>query len=100
MIAGVYDVPDDTATGDHTAVDDADDGVDADDRLAEQFRRQFMDDQAARRQQRRKPVAQPTAKNQPVKTEGDVLKGPRLGGSRNARAAVRDVLLKQQQDKR
>lgn len=59
--------------------------------MAEEFRRQFMDDMA-RRQQKKKPVQA----NKPG-TE-DVLKGPRLGGSRNARAAVRDVLLKKEKE--
>lgn len=71
------------------------DGTTADDRLAEQFQRQYMDDMA-RRRQRKKP-AQPSAPPAPGE---DVLKGPKLGGSRNARAAVRDALLKKEKEGR
>jgi hypothetical protein len=71
------------------------DGATADDRLAEQFQRQYMDDMA-RRRQRKKP-AQPSAPPGPGE---DVLKGPKLGGSRNARAAVRDALLKKEKEGR
>ena len=71
------------------------DGTTADDRLAEQFQRQYMDDMA-RRRQRKKP-AQPSAPPGPGE---DVLKGPKLGGSRNARAAVRDALLKKEKEGR
>jgi hypothetical protein len=73
------------------SADDA--GGDADERLAEEFRRQFMDDMAARRQKKKKP-AQTTTK---AKNE-DVLRGPKLGGSRNSRAAVRDILLKKEKE--
>lgn len=52
-----------------------------------------MEDVAARRQKKKKP-AQPVGK---AKTE-DVLKGPKLGGSRNSRAAVRDMLLKKEKE--
>ncbi|MBE3043686.1 hypothetical protein IMZ48_14170 [Candidatus Bathyarchaeota archaeon] len=33
------------------------------------------------------------------RAEGDVLKGPKLGGSRNTRSAVRDILLQQEKDR-
>ncbi|KAL7909468.1 hypothetical protein GGI35DRAFT_449986 [Trichoderma velutinum] len=68
----------------------------ADDRLAEQFRQQYYDEQAMRRKKKR-PVQQQQQKQQ---QSGDVLKGPKLGGSRNMRAAVRDILLQQEKDKR
>lgn len=64
----------------------------ADERLAEEFRRQFLDD-VAERQMKKKKVAQPARSG----TE-DVLKGPKLGGSRNSRAAMRDMLLKKEKD--
>lgn len=64
----------------------------ADERLAEEFRRQFLDD-VAERQMKKKKVAQPARAG----TE-DVLKGPKLGGSRNSRAAMRDMLLKKEKD--
>lgn len=67
----------------------------ADDRIADEFRRDFME-AMAQRNRRRRPAqnAKPGAKN----TE-EILKGPKLGGSRNARAAMRDLLLKEQQRK-
>jgi hypothetical protein len=67
----------------------------ADDRIAEEFRREFMDAMAQRNRRRRtaQPV-KPGAKNQE-----EILKGPKLGGSRNARAAMRDMLLKEQVSK-
>lgn len=42
---------------------------------------------------KKKKVAQPARTG----TE-DVLKGPKLGGSRNVRAAMRDILLKKEKD--
>jgi hypothetical protein len=58
-----------------------DDPQGADDRVAEQFRRDFMDAMQSRRRLRTtKPVA---------KDEGP--KGPKLGGSRSARAAMRET---------
>ncbi|RYP81810.1 hypothetical protein DL769_001850 [Monosporascus sp. CRB-8-3] len=71
----------------------------ADDRIAEEFRREFMEAMAQRQQQRRKkqqPPPSSTAKPGAKKDE-DVLRGPKLGGSRNARAAMRDLLLKEQE---
>ncbi|KAK0730630.1 hepatocellular carcinoma-associated antigen 59-domain-containing protein, partial [Lasiosphaeris hirsuta] len=67
----------------------------ADDRIAEEFRREFMD---AMSQRRRKKTAVPAKPG--VKKEEEVLKGPKLGGSRNARAAMRDLLLKEQEKKK
>ncbi|KAM4055086.1 mRNA splicing factor RNA helicase [Hirsutella rhossiliensis] len=73
------------ASGDHRT---------ADDRMAEQFRRQYLDDLAQRRQRRRH--AHPPRQQPPP---GDVLRGPKLGGSRNSRAAVRNLLLQQEKEK-
>lgn len=67
------------------------DGAAADDRLAEQFRQQFLEDVAQRQLKRKKPA------NPPAKSE-DVLRGPKLGGSRNVRAAMRDLLLKKEKE--
>lgn len=63
--------------------DDArtDDPQAADDRVAEQFRRDFMDAMQSRRRLR---TTKPAAKD-----EGP--KGPKLGGSRSARAAMRET---------
>lgn len=71
----VYDEPDDEGTLDDQA---------ADDRIAEQFRRDFMD---AIQSRRRLARTSRTAKAE--KTE--VPKGPKLGGSRSARAAMREM---------
>ena len=53
----------------------------ADDRIAEQFRRDFLDAIQSRRR-----VTKPNPKT--AKTEAP--KGPKLGGSRSARAAMRE----------
>ncbi|KAK2027139.1 hypothetical protein LX32DRAFT_593334 [Colletotrichum zoysiae] len=70
---------------------------DADDRIAEEFRREFMD-AMVQRHQRRKTAAAP-ARAGARKADEDVLKGPKLGGSRNSRAAMRDLLLKKEKEK-
>ncbi|KAK6843499.1 hypothetical protein PG987_004359 [Apiospora arundinis] len=75
----------------------AEDTAAADDRIAEEFRREFMDAMAARQKRRKAPA--PAAKPGAKKDE-DVLRGPKLGGSRNTRAAMRDLLLKQEKEKR
>ncbi|OQE09809.1 hypothetical protein PENVUL_c005G01759 [Penicillium vulpinum] len=58
-----------------------DDQQAADDRVAEQFRRDFMDAMQTRR--RTKPAAKPAA-------NVEAPRGPKLGGSRSARAAMRE----------
>ncbi|KAK3336510.1 hypothetical protein B0T19DRAFT_41105 [Cercophora scortea] len=71
----------------------------ADDRIAEEFRRQFMDAMSQRHRRRRPAVnaaPKPAAKTNP----DEILRGPKLGGSRNARAAMRDKLLKEQEAKK
>jgi hypothetical protein len=70
----------------------------ADDRIAEEFQREFMDAMAERQKRRRAPPQ--TGKQGSKAKDEDVLKGPKLGGSRNQRAAMRDILLKQQESKR
>lgn len=64
---------------------------DADERLAEQFRKEFMDSISAK--QRVKQVAAPPARGPNGKKEEEI-KGPKLGGSRSARAAMREMQLK------
>ncbi|KAL4814197.1 hepatocellular carcinoma-associated antigen 59-domain-containing protein [Aspergillus spinulosporus] len=72
----VYDEPEE----DETVADDQA----ADDRVAEQFRREFLDAvQSRRRIARTKPTKQ-SGKTEPPK-------GPKLGGSRSARAAMREM---------
>lgn len=86
---GVYDVPAQAQTTGEPGTDEA-----ADERIAEEFKREFMDAMAERRNQRRRAPAQPA---KPGAKQEEVLKGPKLGGSRNARAAMRDLLLSQQE---
>ncbi|KAG5747142.1 hypothetical protein H9Q69_013555 [Fusarium xylarioides] len=75
----------------HTAVADQDGAADA--RLAEEFRQQFLEDVAERQLRKKKTTNQTTRAG----TE-EVLKGPKLGGSRNARAQMRDLLLKKEKE--
>ena len=63
-----------------------DDSQAADDRIAEQFRREFMDAVSSRRQ-RTGPIP-PTTSVKGAKPD-DRPKGPKLGGSRSARAAMK-----------
>lgn len=72
----IYDEPDEEVNDDDQA---------ADDRIAEQFRREFMDAISSRQQraaQAKKPAKGKEADEQP--------RGPKLGGSRSARAAMRE----------
>ncbi|KAI1107886.1 hepatocellular carcinoma-associated antigen 59-domain-containing protein [Jackrogersella minutella] len=90
----VYETPTPPPAAGASGANDDSPGA-ADDRLAEEFRREFMDAQAERQQKRKKPTnAPPTgaAAKGGAKDE-DVLKGPKLGGSRNVRAAMRNLLL-------
>lgn len=68
----------------------------ADEKIAEEFRREFME-AMSQRKQRKKPAPAPPKPGAKVE---EVLKGPKLGGSRNSRAAMRDLLLKQEQQKK
>lgn len=89
----VYDVPSDQP---EYATNMDDDEMAADDRIAEEFRRDFMDAMSQRHRRRRPAVnasTRPTARNQ----DAEILKGPKLGGSRNARAAMREKLLREQE---
>jgi hypothetical protein len=65
----------------------------ADARLAEEFRQQFLEDVAERQLRKKKATNQTTRAG----TE-EVLKGPKLGGSRNTRAQMRDLLLKKEKE--
>ncbi|KAB5580941.1 hepatocellular carcinoma-associated antigen 59-domain-containing protein [Coniochaeta sp. 2T2.1] len=90
----VYDMPREPPAAAGPNLDDEG----ADEKIAEEFRRQFMD-AAMQRQQRKRPAlnAKPPARGAVAE---EVLKGPKLGGSRNQRAAMRDILLRQQEGKR
>ncbi|TDZ22314.1 hypothetical protein Cob_v005111 [Colletotrichum orbiculare MAFF 240422] len=85
----VYDVP-------AAQPEQRDGDGDADDRLAEEFRREFMDAMVQRQQ--KKKAAAPPARAGARKPDEDVLRGPKLGGSRNSRAAMRDLLLKKEKE--
>lgn len=88
----VYETP--TPPPAASSADGLDEDGAADDRIAEEFRREFMDAMAERQQKRKKPAnAPPPAKGAKGAKEEDVLKGPKLGGSRNVRAAMRNLLL-------
>lgn len=65
----------------------------ADDRIAEEFRREFMD-AVSQRQRKKAGPPQPVARTAAGKKEEEVMKGPKLGGSRTARAAMREAMLK------
>ena len=79
----VDDPPGDTDNGD----------VDTDEKVAELFRQHFMDAMESR--QRNRTAGQP---KMPVGKPGEVgQKGPKLGGSRSARAAMRERELAEQQ---
>jgi hypothetical protein len=69
-----------------------DDDQAADDVIAEAFRKEFMD-AVSQRQRKKAAPAQPPARGPGGKREEE-LKGPKLGGSRSARAAMRETLLK------
>ena len=58
----------------------------ADDILAERFRQEYLDSIESRNVQQRKPPVPPGIGN---KKGEDKTKGPKLGGSRSARAAMR-----------
>ncbi|KAL2178569.1 hepatocellular carcinoma-associated antigen 59-domain-containing protein [Thermothelomyces heterothallicus CBS 202.75] len=90
----MYDTTQSGQAGNSTALED-EEGA-ADDRIAEAFRREFMDAMAQRTRRRRMAHS---SKPRPRKQE-EILRGPKLGGSRNARAAMRDLLLKEQASKK
>ncbi|TPX11416.1 uncharacterized protein E0L32_007835 [Thyridium curvatum] len=70
----------------------------ADDRIAEEFRREFMEAMSERVRRRRRPAGQQPSKSKPgAKKDEEILRGPKLGGSRNVRSAMRDLLLQQQE---
>lgn len=97
----VYDVPDARGGAPGNEAEVAADG-DADERLADEFRRQFEEEVAQRRQRKRAAAAQRAASSRKPKQAKptEILHGPKLGGSRNSRAAVRDALLQQEREKK
>ncbi|ROT39870.1 hypothetical protein SODALDRAFT_332002 [Sodiomyces alkalinus F11] len=98
----VYDLPDQEEDPKQNAGKD-DENLGADDRLVEAFRREFLEAMSLRRrqhQQRRRRPANPAGSYNSRVEKGEVLRGPKLGGSRNERAAMRDLLLQQEKEKR
>lgn len=89
MIVEIYEEPTPASykKGEESGSDDADD------RIAEAFKREFLDAVSARQRKKVSTTGPTRAKDE------EVLKGPKLGGSRSARAAMRDLLLKEQQKK-
>ncbi|KAK3903462.1 hepatocellular carcinoma-associated antigen 59-domain-containing protein [Staphylotrichum tortipilum] len=91
----IYQTPADhqppTTLDDNNIYPPDDDEAAADDRIAEEFRRDFMEAMAQRNRRRRAPA--PASKSAPRE---EILRGPKLGGSRNERSAMRDILLKEQ----
>lgn len=69
----------------------------ADDIMAEQFQRQYMDELAMRNARRRPAINQPKGASAAQQAAEEVLKGPKLGGSKNNRTAVRNALLMAQE---
>jgi hypothetical protein len=90
----VYDMPTEQGPSATTAEEEADE------RIAEEFRREFMDAMSARRQRRKPAINAPIVKAAKAAKPEEILRGPKLGGSRNVRAAMRDLLLKEQQERR
>jgi hypothetical protein len=87
----IYDDPADAPPGDSSNED-----LDTDEKIAEQFRRDFIDAMESR--QRHRTSGQP---KMPVGKPGEVgQKGPKLGGSRSARAAMRERELAEQKGKK
>ncbi|EED23596.1 conserved hypothetical protein [Talaromyces stipitatus ATCC 10500] len=76
----VYDEPEQSPTYDDQA---------ADDRIAEQFRRDFMEAIQSRRRTQRNRTTTTTTNKRVAKPEPP--RGPKLGGSRSARAAMREM---------
>ena len=83
----LYDEP--GAGGKSSAAGDEEEREAADDRIAEEFRRDFLDAISQRRKRSSKPPAG-NASRVGGKVVEDKPRGPKLGGSRSARAAMRE----------
>lgn len=69
-------------------------GEDADEAFAERFQKEYL--QRAQEGQRKKVPPMPAQKvGYGKKVEEEILKGPKLGGSRSARASMRETMLKE-----
>ena len=92
---GYYEQPKPSIRGGGNA--EAGNDEDADEEMAERFRREF--EEASSERKRTRPVAPPVQKSGYGQKEEEVLKGPKLGGSRMQRQAMRETLLKAEKDK-
>ncbi|KAL1901967.1 hypothetical protein Sste5346_001673 [Sporothrix stenoceras] len=95
MDVDVYDASREAAAASSATAE----GRPTDDRIAEQFRREFMEAVAQRMRRKRKPLG-PPAKPKTARNDEEVLRGPKLGGSRNVRSVMRDKLLQKQEEER
>lgn len=95
----VYQDPSTEAAG----TEKGDDGQAADDRIAEQFRRDFLEAIQSRRRgaraRARKETKTGTGAGKTGTGKPEVPRGPKLGGSRSARAAMREKQNKEAQQK-
>jgi hypothetical protein len=71
---------------DEPEAEEQEENLDTDDRIAEQFRRDFIDAMQARHRHRTSGQPKPPA----LKSGDQPQRGPKLGGSRSARAAMRE----------
>ncbi|KAI9053661.1 hypothetical protein LZ554_002615 [Drepanopeziza brunnea f. sp. 'monogermtubi'] len=71
--------------------EDLNDDQAADDRIAEAFRKDFLD--AVSQKHRRRPAAAQAASRGAGGKKEEESRGPKLGGSRSARAAMREAML-------
>ncbi|KAI0483076.1 hypothetical protein GGR56DRAFT_670880 [Xylariaceae sp. FL0804] len=97
----VYEAPPPPpATADNDEDGNGEDERAADDRVANKFRKDFLDAMAERRNKKKRPAQPRKPGHIPRKDNDNILKGPKLGGSRNTRAAMREILLKQAKEKK
>lgn len=86
----LYDEPQGFAPGKGIYAEDQDGA--ADDRIAEEFKREFLDAISQRHRRRAAPDAGKKASK--LTREEALMKGPKLGGSKAQRAAMREKVLK------
>lgn len=87
----IYDEPQGFAPGKGIYSAEVQEGA-ADDRVAEEFTREFMD--AISQRQRRRAAPDAAKKSAKLTREEELMKGPKLGGSKAQRAAMRELVLK------
>lgn len=90
----IYDEPSGESSNEN------DNELEADERVAEQFKQNFMEAMQSRKRTRTGGQPKPPGGTGTGRPGESVSRGPKLGGSRNARAAMREKELKQQKGKR